>query len=137
MKLIAIDYGEKRVGVASTDESGSFALPRAVWPNNSALLNKILELKDKEGIKKIIIGESRNLDQQANPIFRGIEKLKNELEKRGVEVTLHPELYTTLEAERLQGKTEMLDASAAALILKSYLETINSLPPGIEPGIRD
>ena len=124
MRLMAIDYGEKRVGIASTDETGGFALPRAVWPNDKTLLDKILKLKEEEGIEKIIIGESRNLDGSANPIQQAIGRFKVELEKRGVEVVSHPEVFTTLEARRLQGSTGMTDASAAALILKSFLDTV-------------
>lgn len=123
MKLMAIDVGSKRVGIASTDESGRFALPRMVWPNDSALLDKILEFKLKEGIEKVVIGESKNLDGTPNVIMGEIEKLKTELEERGVEVVLHPEVMTTMEARRLQGQTNMTDASAAALILKSYIDS--------------
>lgn len=119
---MAIDYGGKRVGVASTDESGSFALPRMVLPNDGGLLEKVLEFKAKEGIEKIIIGESRGLDGSPNPILKDIEKFKIELEKNGAEVTFHPEVFTTVEARRLQGQTEMTDASAAALILKNYID---------------
>ena len=130
MRLMAIDYGGKRVGIASTDETGGFALPRAVWPNDETLLDKILKLKVEEKIEKIIIGESKNLDGGVNPIQKEIARFKSELEKRlprqagGVEVVFHPEVFTTLEARRLQGSTEMTDASAAALILKSFLDTV-------------
>ncbi|MDO8569623.1 MAG: RuvX/YqgF family protein [bacterium] len=122
MRLMAIDYGERRVGIASTDESGDYALPRVVWPNDKTLVDKIFKLKEEEGIQKIIIGESRNLDGSANLIQKAIERFKSELEKHGAEVVYHPEVFTTLEARRLQGQTEMTDASAAALILKSYLD---------------
>ncbi|MEX2013735.1 MAG: Holliday junction resolvase RuvX [Parcubacteria group bacterium] len=124
MRLMAIDYGEKRVGIASTDETGRFALPRAVWPNDDALIEKILKLKLEEGIEKIIIGESKNLDGSANAIQEKIEEFRGELEKLGVEVVSHPEVFTTLEARQLQGQTDMTDASAAALILKSFIDTV-------------
>ena len=124
MRLMAIDYGKKRVGIASTDETGDFALPRAVWPNDETLVEKILKLQVGEQIEKIIIGESRNLDGSPNPIQKDIDNLKNELAKHGVEIVSHPEVFTTLEARRLQGQTEMTDASAAALILKSFIDTM-------------
>lgn len=137
MKLMAIDYGEKRVGIASTDETGQFALPRMVLKNDSTLLEKVLEFKLKEGIEKIIMGESSNLSGEPNPIFVEIEKFKKSLEERGVEVILHPEVFTTVEARRLQGQTDMTDASAAALILKSYIDSNADAslvsPAGIEP----
>lgn len=123
MRLLAIDYGEKRVGVASTDETGSFALPRAVLPNDEALLYKILELKEALKTEKIIIGESRDFKGRPNPILSEIQKFKAELEKGGAEVIYHTEVFTTVEARRLQGQTPMTDASAAALILKSYIES--------------
>ncbi len=124
MKLMAIDYGSKRVGIASTDDSGRFAIPRAVWPNDPRLLDKILKFKEDEGITKIVIGESKNLKGKANPIQKEIEKLKNELEKRGTETVYQTEVFTTMEARRTQGQTEMTDASAAALILKSFLDSV-------------
>ena len=123
VRLMAIDYGEKRVGVASTDVSGHFALPRAVWPNDKSLLEKILKFKNEENIEEIILGKSNNLDDKPNPIQQDIDKLKTELEELGLKVLLHPEVFTTLEAERLQGRTDMTDASAAALILKSFIDT--------------
>ncbi|MEK7227634.1 MAG: Holliday junction resolvase RuvX [Patescibacteria group bacterium] len=126
MRLMAIDYGEKRVGLASTDETGRFALPRLVLPNDPLLLEKLLEFKKQEKIEKVILGESRNLKGEPNPIFSEIEKFKRELEERGVEVIYHPEVFTTVEARRLQGQTSMTDASAASIILKSYLDSINA-----------
>lgn len=123
MKLMAIDYGEKRVGLASTDESGSFALPRAVLPNDASLIENILKFQEEEQAEKIVLGESKDLKGNPNPIFANILKLKSELEKRGAEVVLHPEMLTTVEARRIQGQTSMTDASAAALILKSYLDS--------------
>jgi len=124
MKLMAIDYGKKRVGIALTDASGDFALPHAVWPNDGDLLEKVLALKNKEGSKKIVMGESKNFKGTANPIQKEIVKFKRKLEKRGAEVVLHPETLTTVEAQQTQGQTKMTDASAAALILKSFIDTV-------------
>ena len=130
MRSMAIDYGEKRVGIASTDDSGSFALPRAVWSNDGALMGKVLKFVTGEHIERIVIGESTNLDGRVNPIQHKIEAFKHELEQRSSElasqakIVLHPEVLTTIEARRLQGQTEMTDASAAALILKSFLDTM-------------
>ena len=122
---MAIDYGEKRVGIASTDESGRFALPRVVWPNDKTLIEKVIRFKEEGGIEKVVIGESRDFKGAPNTIFSKITEFKSELEKRGVEIVLHPEVLTTVEARRLQGSTSMTDASAAALILKNYIDSIN------------
>lgn len=124
MKLMAIDYGEKRVGIASTDDSGNFALPRAVWPNSSELLNKVLKFKEKEGIEKIILGESINFKGEPNLIQKKIEEFKKLLESHGAIVVYHTEVMTTVEARHLQGNTELTDASAAAIILRNYIDAV-------------
>src|SRR3990167_3742338 len=122
-KLMAIDYGSKRVGIASTDDSGHFSLPRMVLDNDKDLLSKVPKFKDDEKISKIIIGKSTNFSGQNNPIQDDIDKFKNELEKRGVEIILHTEILSTVEARQIQGQTQMTDASAAAIILKSFIDT--------------
>ena len=124
MRFMAIDYGEKRVGVASTDESGSFALPRVVLDNDATLLEKVIRFKVENKIDKIILGESKNFAGEDNLIQKKILEFKTELEEKGAEVLMHPEILTTMEARQIQGQTNMTDASAAALILKSFLETM-------------
>lgn len=121
---MALDYGEKRVGVASTDESGRFALPRTTLHNDASLLEKVLDFKNREEIEKIVIGESKNFDGSPNPILEKALGFKKQLEKEGIEVIFHPEVLTTMEARRIQGNNEHTDASAAALILKSYIDTV-------------
>lgn len=123
MRLMALDFGEKRVGVASTDESGEFALPRFTLPNDEALLNKVLEFKLEESIERVVMGESKNLDGSPNMIMGAITNFKKLLEEHGVEVVLHPEVFSTMEARRLQGNSDLTDASAAAIILKSYIDS--------------
>lgn len=121
---MAIDFGSKRVGIASTDMSGKFALPRMVLLNDDRLLDKILEFKNSEGIGRIIMGESRDFKGESNPILKKAQIFKKKLEEMGVEVIFHPEIFTTVEARRIQGNTDMTDASAAALILKNYIDTV-------------
>jgi putative holliday junction resolvase len=123
MKIMCLDYGEKRVGVASTDESGTYALPRAVWPNTHDLLQKIVTFYQEGQMDRVVLGESKNLDGASNPIMEKVLKLKEELEAQGITVALHPEIFTTMEARQIQGNTDLTDASAAALILKSYLDS--------------
>lgn len=120
---MAIDFGTKRVGVASTDEAGEFAIPRVVWSNDETLVGKIVDFYRTEKIKKLILGESKNLMGVANPVMKEIKKLKEALEEEGIEVVYHPEILTTREARQIQGNTDMTDASAASLILKSYIDS--------------
>jgi len=120
---MGIDFGERRVGVASTDESGEFALPRAVVPNTEHLLDEVVKFAREWQIEKIIVGESKNLDGTHNPIHSKAVEFVELLKQHDLEIEFHPEVYTSMEAKQLQGKNDMTDASAAALILKSYIDT--------------
>lgn len=121
-KLMAIDFGEKRVGIASTDDSGTFAIPRIVLLNDENLLSEVLKFKEENQIEKVVVGESKNYQGEENAIMEKVREFTNALKEREVEVILHPEILTTMEARQIQGQTEMTDASAAALILKSYID---------------
>lgn len=123
MRHIGIDFGKKRVGVALSDEAGNFALPHSVLANDAQLVPQLAALALEQKAGAIVMGESKNFQQQDNPIMKAGLVFKAELERAtGLPVHLEPEFMTSAEAEHLQGKNAMLDASAAALILKSYLE---------------
>ena len=123
MRLMAIDYGGKNVGIASTDEAGNFAIPRVVLPNDKDLLNTVSRLSEDWQIGRIIVGESLNYKNERNPIDEEAKSFAESLRMLGKTVEFHPELMTSLEAQHIQGDIPMLDASAAALILKSYIDT--------------
>ena len=123
MKLLGIDYGAKNVGIASTDESGEFALPRTVLQNDENLLKAIEKICRDENISKVVLGESKNFQGNDNQIQSEILEFKKSLESSGLVVVFHPEIMTSLEAQQIQGSNQMLDASAAALILKSFIDT--------------
>ncbi len=123
---MGIDYGTHRVGIALSEETGSMAFPREVIPNNRELLSSILKISEEENAREVVIGESLNYKGEDNKIMSGIKTLKKKLEESGLSVYLEPEFLTSREAERIQGKKDMLDASAAAVILRSYLERIKN-----------
>lgn len=126
MRLLGIDYGSKRIGIAQSDESGQFAMPLIVLNNSKKMLDEVIKIAEERGIKKIVMGESKNYKGEANTILPESLNFKMELESRGYKVHLEPEFMTSANAERFQGKNDMLDASAAALILQSFLDKANS-----------
>lgn len=124
MRYLGIDYGAKRVGVAISDDRGDFSYPLIVLQNSADLVNEIAKICAENKISEIVVGESRNFSQNENDIMKEITPFVKSLENTlGLPVHMHPEFLTSLEAERLQGHNDMHDASAAALILKSYLDT--------------
>jgi putative Holliday junction resolvase len=135
MKYLGIDYGIKNIGIATSDDSGVMAFPKEILYNDKFVLDKISQIVKEENIGEIVIGESLNYKGEPNKIMEKINLFKETLEKELVlPVWLEPEFLTSLEAEKTQGKTlnrrsgkkeEKLDASAAALILKSFLDKKN------------
>jgi putative holliday junction resolvase len=122
-KYLGIDFGNKRVGIAVSDDGGKIAFPHSVIPNNEKLLEEIKEIIEKEKIEEIIMGESKNFKGEPNKIMASISEFKKELEgKTKLKVSLEPEFLTSVQAEQIQGKTDMHDASAAAIILQSFLD---------------
>ena len=145
MRYLGIDYGAKRVGVALSDENGKMAFPHSVIPNlgKEKTAEKIKKICGENGVYKIILGRSLDYKGEPNVIMEKIELFKKALEEISkLPVIYENEVMTTMEAERvLKGErarpqsqskrkpTEKflkmrrkLDASAAALILKSYLD---------------
>jgi len=123
MKLLGIDYGSKRVGTALSNDDRTMAFPLLVIKNDENLLKNVVEMIKDHKVEKVIIGESNDYKQNPNPIMKEIEEFMMELEKlSGIKAILHSELLSSLEAERIQGKNDMLDASAAAIILQSYID---------------
>lgn len=122
MRYLGIDYGSKRVGVAISDESLTFALPVSVIQNTPDLLAEVRKLSAEYATKEIVIGESRKFDMTANKILPEIMKFKESLDTEGFATYLELEFMTSQEAEREQGKNAKSDASAAALILQRFLD---------------
>jgi len=128
MRYMGIDYGEKRVGVAFSDELGTMGFPFEVLPNDAKLAEALALLVESQHIGTIVIGESKDLYGNDNPIANPARALGEELSERtGVPVAYENEQYTSELARRFpdgsrNSSREAVDAKAAALILTSYLE---------------
>lgn len=122
MRLLGIDYGSKRVGIALTDESGVMAFPHSVLKNDGDMVGVLEKLIADEGVVGVVIGHSIDLDGRDNAVQSGVIDLIGDLTlATGLPIELEPEQYTTQAALRIQGRTEKTDASAAALILEGYI----------------
>lgn len=122
MRIMGIDYGSKKVGVALTDPGCKMAFPHDVVPNNKQLFTKLVEIIEQNSVGEIVIGHSLDRAGEPNEIHKGAEALMLDLTLGvGLPIHLEPEQYSTQAAMRIQGRTDKIDASAAALILESYL----------------
>jgi RNase H-fold protein (predicted Holliday junction resolvase) len=99
------------------------AFPYTVMANDKNLLSGLEEIIKREGISHIILGESKDFSGKSNRIMDDIEVFKKQIEDRiKLPVAFELEFLTSAQAERSQGKHKLLDASAAAIILQSFLD---------------
>jgi putative Holliday junction resolvase len=123
MRILGIDYGSKRVGIAISDPSESFGQPYKVLKNSDSLLKDIQDIITKEEISEIVIGESKDFKGKDNVVMEAIREFKKILElETKLPVIFEPEFLSSHQAAYFQGQHDLLDASAAAIILQSYLE---------------
>lgn len=124
MRILGVDYGTKRIGIAMTDEGAQMAFPKLVLQNDAKVIENFSKIITDNEIKTVVLGESKNFKMVDNEIMKEILDFRDVLEKElNVDVIMYSEIYSSAQAEFFQGKTDMLDASAAAIILQSYLES--------------
>lgn len=122
-KYLGIDYGEKRVGIAVSDNEGKVAFPKVVLENNTELLNKIADLCKEYEVNTIVIGESKDYEGKDNKINPKIISFKKDLmNNTKLPIYLEPEFMSSMQVEKTFGKTDMLDASAASIILQTFMD---------------
>lgn len=135
MKVLGIDFGTKRIGLAISDDEGSFAFPLKTVENNKNFIQEIANLVEERGIQKIVLGDPGN-DEHVQETRNKILELKKALELQNLSVVLQGEAMTSLNSDLFGMKKpiarkwgtqrrEKKDESAAALILQRYLDTTN------------
>lgn len=134
-KILALDYGAKRTGVAITDESNIIASPLGTIASNE-LYQYLEQLLVKETISTIVIGDPKDLSNNATDITQAANTISKNIKKRfpQVEIARIDERFTSKMAFQamLDGGMKKkdrrnkanIDKISAAIILQSYLETI-------------
>lgn len=139
MRLMALDLGEKRIGVALSDAMGWLASPLTVIKrgNRPLEIDAIITLARQHQVSHIIIGYPRNMSGEAGPQAKRVEKYVEALGARlqnqdsqdqHVILSYWDERLSTWEAERMiheAGKRvqrDTIDAMAAAVILQGFLD---------------
>jgi putative Holliday junction resolvase len=136
MRTLALDFGTKRIGLALSDASGTFAEPFDVLANSPDVLSKLLKICDKEGVERLVVGLPLNMDSTAS----WMTKASLDFGQRLAAATKLPlvfvdERLSSFEAEqglidrkrsgekltRLDKKSR-LDALSAAHFLREFLE---------------
>jgi len=133
MKILGLDLGTKRIGIAISDESETLASGRGFYERRSTDLdlNYFKELIDDEVIGLIVLGLPQNMDGSLGPKAQESLAFKSQLESiTDVPIELFDERLTTHEAERVlieanvsrKKRKGVVDQQAAVLILQGYLD---------------
>lgn len=127
-QYLALDVGEKRIGVALGDSSVRLAFPYETIEVDGNEIVRILELIVSEQIDEVVIGYPRNQSGEATAQTAYVENFAENLRDTDARLVFQDESLTSVLAEqRLQSYKKPytkgdIDAMAAALILQDYLE---------------
>jgi putative holliday junction resolvase len=130
VKVLALDYGSARTGVAVSDPTGTLARPLEVVDNALAPagLKHLVELAEREGIEQIVVGLPVTLRGERGAQAEETEAFVSALRAvTGVPIESFDERFTTKLAEA-QPSEAAPDAVAAAHLLSNYLEWKRALP---------
>jgi putative Holliday junction resolvase len=131
VRVVALDYGAVRTGVAASDATGTIARPlevveRAATPEG---LERIREIVDEQGASRVVVGLPLTLrgehGAQARETVEFVDLLRHVLD---VSVETYDERFTTTIAEQRSGSAPE-DARAAAHLLESYLAWTSTTAP--------
>ena len=133
MRIMAIDYGDARTGVALSDATGFLAGRTFLIKSRKedVVLEELTTLARRQGAQELVMGYPRNMDGTLGPRAEKYAAFAQRLkEATGLPVQLWDERRTTVDAHRILGdhgiraknRKDKVDAVAAALILEGYLD---------------
>ncbi len=134
MKIMAVDLGAVRTGLAISDETGFLATPigTVTQRDRERLLQTVADTAAGQGAGRIVVGLPKNMDGTKGESARGAEEFARRLEElTGLPVELWDERLTTMSAigflneTNVRGKKRknVVDTVSAAIILQDYLDS--------------
>ena len=124
-RILAIDFGTKRIGVALSDETKTIAIPKPYILNSEK--EKLVELARQADLEAILIGLPVGLSGQETASSKKVRKFSAWLgEETHLPMHLIDERFTSKEALRFEKDRELVDSLVAQKMLERYLERIRS-----------
>jgi putative pre-16S rRNA nuclease len=133
-RVLAIDYGEKRIGIAITDPLKMFSIPLATYKNDSKFWSEFEILLNKFNIVLVVIGYPLKEDGSKSKITLLVEKFVKEFKNKfKIDVELVDERYSSaiawehiieaVPSKKKRRNKSLIDMNAAAVILDDYLKS--------------
>ncbi len=121
MKILGIDYGTKRIGIAISDETQTLARELAIW-SPEEFWQKLEEAIKAEGIERIVVGLPLNMSGDTTEKSMEVQTFVDELQKRiTLPVEMVDERLSSVMAEQISGQNSGIDSLAAQIFLQNYL----------------
>ena len=125
--ILALDVGDRRVGVALADSQIKIAVPYGSLERSDKIIQQITELMLDHDINILVVGYPRNQSGEATKQTESVEQFAKELAEVEIDADLvfQDESLSSVEAERRLGRVKdkgEIDAEAASIILQDYLE---------------
>lgn len=135
MRILAVDPGEKRIGLAISDESGTIANPLYTIPHVSRIVDaaQVAERASAHGVGLIVVGQSFNEDGEPNKAGKMAARFSDALRQQtDIPVMMWDEAFTTLDAREARlamrvskkKRSGHMDELAATVLLQSYLDSL-------------
>jgi putative Holliday junction resolvase len=135
MRIMGIDYGDSRIGIAVSDPMGWTAqgLETITEKKQEKVFERLLELIKLYNVEKIVVGFPKNMNGTIGPRGELTHKfVENLRQKTGIEIVLWDERLTTVAAHRMLNETnvrgkkrkQVVDTVAAGYILQGYLDSL-------------
>lgn len=131
-RIIALDVGDRRIGIAVSDPLGITAQPIETYTRvgYGPDVKRISQLAEKYGVRHILCGLPRNMDGTEGFQVEKVRQFAQQLENAGFTVSYYDERMTTMLAEdalleanmRRENRKKKVDMIAAVMILQSYLD---------------
>ena len=130
MRVMALDVGEKTVGIALSDELGITVSPRETLRRDGSELDRLAGIVTQDAVGEIVVGLPISLNGTLGPSAQKVLELVAQLRERfTIPVVTWDERLTTAEAEKIllaadtrrAKRRKVIDQVAAALILEGYL----------------
>ncbi len=142
MRILAVDHGEKRIGLAISDPTGSIARPLQVVQHISRLKDAahVAEIAAQHGVELIVVGQSFLEDGRPSPAGRRAARFAEALKTQTqTPVVMWDESFSTQDARLTRRELGVprrkrmghLDDLAAAMILQSYLDAQRASPHSV------
>jgi putative holliday junction resolvase len=135
MRYLAIDYGNKKTGLAICDPTETFVSPFVSLATSGELIAKIIEIINAENVEAIVLGLPLNMDDSVGPQAKKVQEFAQQIKKKiDKPIFFQDERLSTFAAKEKMIPMELtrkkkkgrIDALAAAEILQAFLDSKRS-----------